>query len=180
MERINPPESYSASGVYVIECKINGKVYIGAAARLNTRLNYHKSALRLKRHPNKYLQSDYNKFGSDNFSFKVLVLCSTHLLDLMESKAFELYQCNDRILGYNIWGAGKKNRKPNNELLDKMHVQGKNSLLTKRLSKKVIDTSTNKVYGSIGDASKNYDIAFRTLCRWLQYPDKNKSNLRYA
>jgi group I intron endonuclease len=181
MKRVNPEGAYKKSGIYIIECNTNGKVYVGAAKNLGMRLNFHKSELRLKKHANKYLQADFNEFGEENFCFKIIFFCSVECLESMEQKAFDIYKCTDRSFGYNIWSAGKKGRKPNNELRKKFHHQGKDSKLSRTTSKKVLDTNTGIIYQSIGDAYKETKVApFRTLCRWLQYPEKNKSNLRYA
>lgn len=61
--------------IYMIKCKPNNKVYIGKTSNPRQRLKEHATGLRAKRHPNKELQEDYNKYGDENFFMQVLA-CS--------------------------------------------------------------------------------------------------------
>lgn len=58
--------------VYRIKCLINNRIYIGSTSDINSRIINHKSSLRNKKHRNKYLQEDYNKYGEDCFEFEIL------------------------------------------------------------------------------------------------------------
>lgn len=60
------------SGVYVIINLKNGKRYIGSAINFKLRWNSHTHLLRKGSHPNKKLQSSWNKYGADAFEFKIL------------------------------------------------------------------------------------------------------------
>ena len=64
-------------GIYRIKNLINNKIYIGESIDLDSRLSNHKSALKTGHHINKHLQSAYNKYGEDNFEFKIIELCDT-------------------------------------------------------------------------------------------------------
>lgn len=58
-------------GVYQIE--INGKKYIGSAARsISRRWSNHLSELRRGIHGNTYLQRTFNKYGEDNLCFSII------------------------------------------------------------------------------------------------------------
>jgi group I intron endonuclease len=59
--------------VYRILNKINNKVYIGSTNNYLVRKHEHFNSLRLGKHHNTKLQSDYNKFGRDQFVFDVLI-----------------------------------------------------------------------------------------------------------
>lgn len=59
-------------GIYLIECIETKKVYIGSAKNLERRKKEHFSNLLKNKHNNKLLQNAWNKYGSENFVFKVL------------------------------------------------------------------------------------------------------------
>ena len=65
----------SKSGIYKITNVINGNTYIGSAVNLHRRLSRHHSALVSNRHKNAHLQSSWNKYGADNFTFEILENC---------------------------------------------------------------------------------------------------------
>jgi len=59
-------------GIYIIINKVNGKFYIGSACSLNGRWAVHRSKLNNRTHPNSHLQNSWNKYGEENFKFRVL------------------------------------------------------------------------------------------------------------
>jgi len=59
-------------GIYQIRNLQNGKVYIGSSKNIFTRWKRHLSNLKNKNHPNSHLQSSFNKYGINNFSFEIL------------------------------------------------------------------------------------------------------------
>jgi group I intron endonuclease len=71
------------SGVYCILNKINNYKYIGSASSINQKNNsgfykrssQHYSALLKNTHYNQYLQRSFNKYGKENFEFKILAIC---------------------------------------------------------------------------------------------------------
>lgn len=72
------------SGIYAIIHRESGKRYVGSAVNINLRFRMHKSALTNGRHCNRHLQSAWNKYGKDAFSFFVLELCEKKLLLIYE------------------------------------------------------------------------------------------------
>lgn len=58
--------------VYEIRNLVNDKFYIGSSANLYERFRTHKKKLRNGSHPNKHLQSSWNKHGEAKFSFTKL------------------------------------------------------------------------------------------------------------
>lgn len=59
-------------GIYKIENKVNGKVYIGESLDIERRWNEHREDLDNNKHHSFKLQNDWNKYGEDNFKFEVI------------------------------------------------------------------------------------------------------------
>ena len=49
-------------GIYKIENKVNGKVYIGQSVNIKKRWKQHKYELNSNNHVNKHLQASWNKY----------------------------------------------------------------------------------------------------------------------
>jgi group I intron endonuclease len=60
------------SGVYKIENKNNGRVYIGSAVDFKKRWRQHRNDLNSGRHHSQKLQRAWNKYGEDAFVFAVV------------------------------------------------------------------------------------------------------------
>ena len=72
------------TGIYAIVNKVNGKFYVGSAARVDSRKSRkgfyirwknHLLQLRFNKHHSKYLQNAWNKYGEENFEFRILHFC---------------------------------------------------------------------------------------------------------
>lgn len=60
------------SGIYQINCKNSNEFYIGSTKDLNHRWNTHLYCLKNNKHHNIILQRKFNKYGEENFEFKIL------------------------------------------------------------------------------------------------------------
>ena len=98
--RNRPNDMYT--GIYCIKNIINDKRYIGQSKDCVERKTQHFSILRLGKHYNKYLQSDWNTYGENNFEFTILEKCQKEKLDELEKKYIKLYDSCNRNKGYNI------------------------------------------------------------------------------
>lgn len=58
--------------IYVIRNKTNDHFYIGSTFDLQKRKNTHFNELRKNKHHSKYLQNAFNKYGEENFEFRIL------------------------------------------------------------------------------------------------------------
>lgn len=67
--------THKLSGVYEIRNTLNNKRYIGSSINIYRRWRDHKRMLNLSVHPNKHLQSAWNKYGEKHFVFKILETC---------------------------------------------------------------------------------------------------------
>lgn len=63
------PETH---GIYLITCKANGRKYVGSAVNLDKRWRLHTAQLDAGKHGNAHLQKSWNKYGPEEFFFKVL------------------------------------------------------------------------------------------------------------
>jgi group I intron endonuclease len=63
------------SAVYQIVNRVNGKRYIGSSVDLRSRWDAHRYGLIGGYHENKHLQNAWNKYGGDQFEFKVIYYC---------------------------------------------------------------------------------------------------------
>lgn len=99
------------SGIYMIINWINGKYYFGQAIDFNKRCDAHFRALNRGNHPNKYLQSAYNKYGADWFEF-IIVESVEDLSKLTEIEQIWLdaSDCCNREIGYNLSAIAESTR----------------------------------------------------------------------
>lgn len=101
------------SGIYKIENKTNGKVYIGKSLNIYNRFRTHKWALRQKDNAdgrtNKLLFYAVKKYGIDNFTFDILEQLNItdrpedrDLLSKRELHFIDLYDSCNSNKGYNL------------------------------------------------------------------------------
>lgn len=67
------------SGIYLITCKKNNKIYIGSSINVSARWAIHILELKNKRHHNFKLQQDFTEFGQANFSFEKIWSCENKI-----------------------------------------------------------------------------------------------------
>lgn len=95
------------SGIYIIKNVINKKLYIGQSLDIKTRWSKHKSDFIKNRRENIYFINGLNKYGIENFKFKILILLPPNkkLLNLFEK--FFIWLFNSKIPnGYNAGEGG--------------------------------------------------------------------------
>ena len=139
-------------GIYKIECKINGKFYIGSAKCIKYRINRHIRDIDLKKHPNKHLQSSFDLYGKENFFVTILEEYPKGKIDLKSLLKREQYYLDllkpwDRKIGYN---SCKKVENPNTgkwteERRKKMEVHFKNRKCSEETKIKISKANKGKV-----------------------------------
>ena len=67
-------------GVYKIENKVNGNIYIGSSKDIDYRWLIHTIKLNTGKHYNKHLQRAWNLYGYNNFEFVIIEECANDLL----------------------------------------------------------------------------------------------------
>ena len=90
------------TGVYMLRCKKNGKVYVGGAYRdFCRRFRAHRNSLIANTHHNKHLQNAWNKYGPSAFAFRIL---ERHPLDGLvdrETEWIKRLKAADNQFGFN-------------------------------------------------------------------------------
>lgn len=94
-------------GIYMIQNKVNHKIYIGQSVDIEERWGNHRSELRGNHHTNKHLQSSWNRDGEDSFKFTIICECDENQLNTMEEYYILELMSYDRRVGYNkTYGGG--------------------------------------------------------------------------
>lgn len=86
--------------IYAIQHQITKKMYIGSSANVEDRLKSHLIALRSRKHTNKQLQEDFNKYG-ENYKFYILGEISDSNTKRLEYDFQFKYKTKDPKYGYN-------------------------------------------------------------------------------
>lgn len=94
-------------GIYKIENKINGKVYIGQSINIEQRWYNHEKELNRNSHHNKHLQHAWNKYGKDQFVFAIIEECVIDNIDDREIFWINELKSTDPNNGYNITIGGQ-------------------------------------------------------------------------
>lgn len=91
-----------ASGIYLISCTANNKVYVGSSIDLRKRCLAHRWLLRRHQHENIKLQRAWNKYGESAFTFEVLEeVPSDQLMEREQAWIDSLRACEDKR-GFNL------------------------------------------------------------------------------
>lgn len=147
-------------GIYKITNRINKKVYVGSSLDFESRKYKHLWMLENNRHDNEYLQKSYNKYGSKNFTIKLLEECEEEFLIERENHFIELYNSNEQEYGYNLAKVNEFRRNKYNDQVKKklsLYNLKKNNNFSEFI---LINIKTNKEYkfNNLVDAS-NYLIS---------------------
>lgn len=126
-------------GIYMIQNKINGKIYIGQSIDIKRRWREHKNN---SKNRNCYFYCALRKYGIENFSFSVLEECSIKELDYLERKYISLYHSLDKDFGYNIEFGGNVPGKRSLETKEKIKAtKSKNPYIYSKESKEKMSLS---------------------------------------
>lgn len=96
-------------GIYKIENKITGKVYIGQSVDIKKRLITHRYNAYNEKNAdiyNLYLYTAIRKYGKENFTYTIIELCDKSLLDEREKFWISYYKANQKEYGYNLSDGG--------------------------------------------------------------------------
>ena len=113
------------TGVYQILNTVNGKRYIGSAAKsFRQRWKLHLNKLRRGMHPNKHLQSAWAIYSESSFAFSILLICEPERCLSEEQSVIDSLRATNNKYGYNLapiagsvrgFKHSKESRKANSE-----------------------------------------------------------------
>jgi group I intron endonuclease len=198
------------SGIYKIQSVVHpDRCYIGSAQNIKGRWLLHISELRRNKHGNNRLQNHFNKHGESDLQFSLIVGCDKENLISYEQFYIDSLDPYFNILKIAGSALNFKHSEETIKYLRQIHLghkmtpeQNENNRLA-RLGKpvwskgvkftiehrnhiaearkrKVINTSTNEVFNSIGDASNYLGIKYQTLYAQLSGHNINKTTLKFA
>lgn len=112
------------SGIYRIKNLISEKIYVGSAVNISSRFFIHQSNLRNNKHPNKYLQASWNKYGEAAFEFIILEHCSKDKLIEREQYWIDYLNCiNPNGYNANPTAGSRLGTKHSEETLKKLKAK---------------------------------------------------------
>lgn len=131
-------------GIYSIGIE-GQKLYIGSSVSIKRRWAAHRCNLMANRHHSIKLQRAWNKYGEQNFKFKILEEVEESML-LIEKEQFYIDKYDSFHNGYNstpIAGCTKK-RKTSNETRKKMSISRKKRIITDITRKRMSDSQSKR------------------------------------
>lgn len=188
------PLTKKVSGIYKIENKINGKVYIGQSVDVYRRLKKH--IWDLKNNNGSVLYKALKKYGIENFIYELIEECNIDKLDEREIyyiKKYNSYIGVEGSNGYNMNQGGGSNRgwKPSKENIENFrnaNLGGKSHFARKTICDGI-------VFDCAKDCAEHFNISYASIKDWLsgksrmpiewyqkglRYLDKEMSEYEYA
>lgn len=136
--------------IYIIENKINGKLYVGQTCNINKRFYAHKNYCQ-----NKHLANSFKKYGLDNFDFIVLQDgLSKEEADDIEIGLISLFNTTNPSNGYNK-EAGGAHGSPSEETRLKQSLAHRGKKLTEEQKRKIGEKA--KIYNK-GERNGMYGV----------------------
>jgi len=132
-------------GIYRITNKVNSKHYIGQAHDIEDRWKQHLKSLRKNNHYNNYLQKAWNKYGEDNFEFKVVQECNEEDLNIFETLYINILKTLAPD-GYNLREGGNSN-KHTEETKQKISESEKGKKISEETKRKISEANKGKNKG---------------------------------
>lgn len=106
-------------GIYSITNKKTGQKYIGQSIHIERRFEQHK----YNKKPVTHIDRAINKYGADNFEFKILEECKPTELNKLEKRYIKKYNTYKSKNHYNLTSGGDSNYKTSLEARNKMSAK---------------------------------------------------------
>lgn len=163
------------SGIYKIINKTNNKYYVGKSINIKQRFISHKCELRRNNHDNSRLQKAWNKYGENNFEFKIIEELPYEKLTVIEQEYLNICKQN-KDTTYNMYyfsaptANGFKNEKHTHKYFNKKEI---NENLKPILKETWIKYGFPKLY----KLGKQYDYGEHVLKRLVKEFKKDTNAL---
>lgn len=177
------PFTKKVSGIYKIENKINGKVYIGQSVDVYRRLKKHIWEIE---NNNGVLYKAFKKYGIENFTYELIEECGIDELDEKEVfyiQKYKSYVGMENSNGYNLNIGGGVNRgwnptEENRNSFRNANIGGKSHFARKTIC-------DNIVFDCAKDCAEYFGIPYDNIKCWLSGKSKMpiewyQKGLRYA
>ena len=130
-------------GIYMIQNKVNNKMYIGQAVDIERRWGDHRHGLANRCNENRHFINAWKRDGEENFEFTILLECEESDLNMYEEYyIFELMTYDPRV-GYNKNYGGKSGR-PTKETKRKLSEAKKGKQLSEEHKRKLSEAKKGK------------------------------------
>lgn len=147
-------------GIYKIENKVNGKIYIGQSVDIKSRWRGHRHYLNTNTCNNDYLQKAWNKYKKDNFKFEIMEECLKDELNEKEIYYINKFNSTNDKFGYNLEGGGNHKASVSKETREKLSVAIYNS---NNIGRPVICLNTMEIFPKMRLAYEKYNITRSSL-----------------
>ena len=161
--------------IYKITNNINSKIYIGQTTKtLKERIETYFKEYRWSKNPRPIIAS-MRKYDFNNFNFEIIEDNIQNQKELNEKERYyitEIYHSLVYENGYNVElggnGKGKHSKETKKKISEAQqgklnHMYGKTGELNKT-SKKVLELTTDTIYGSASEAARQLNIEFSHIC----------------
>lgn len=90
------------SGIYLITCTANHKIYVGSTSNLRKRQHDHFADMKRGTHRNRHMQSACNKYGIEVFTFEILEYVTPSIRIEREQYWLDKLKPYDHMIGFNV------------------------------------------------------------------------------
>jgi len=170
-------ESWEASGIYMLVCKVNGKRYIGQSKNIRRRLNEHKRCQSFA----PVICKAIAKYGWDAFDKSILEFCPVEELDKKE-----IYYIAKLKPEYNLskGGGGTKGCKQSPETIELLRQAAKKQWADeeylKLIKKPIICIDTSEIFDSVKSAAAKVGVTHSCISMALTGNCKTAGGYRWA
>lgn len=174
--------TYKTSGIYEIRNNLTKDTYIGSAVNLRKRKAQHFSKLNKGIHANKHIQSSFNKYNKENFTFQPLIYCDKSMLILYEQLLIDGIkpQYNINPLAESRLGAKHsietKRKMSDSKKGQTIPTEQRVKISESEKGKIVSETTKQKIRGENNPSSKLTE----TDIRWIRNNKNNYSTLELS